>query len=98
MTSAIAQQYAAQSVTANMLWIKPLNEAKFNIEPPANKLVEPSVHKTARTDRSTTATSSSVPSLPVISPPFTDAVAAVLYLASRSSTIQGSTLVVSERN
>ena len=95
MTSAIAQQYAAQSVTANMLWIKPLSEAKFNVEPPASDLIDPSAPEQPDTPASA-ANLSSTPSLPSLSSPFADAAEAVLYLASRSSTVQGSTVVVSE--
>lgn len=117
MTSAIAQQYPVRSVTANMIWIKPLNASKFNVEPLASKIVEQMASPTADSlpteetfalsdGRLAAPTASGIasgsaatrPSLPPISPPFSDVATAVLYLATRSSTIQGATLVVSERS
>lgn len=96
MTSAITQDYSVRPVTANLLWIKPLSEPKFNIEPASSKQISlsklsPSAAEDERSNLET-------PILSAIVPPFTDVATAVLYLASRSSTIQGSTLVVSEGN
>ena len=91
MTKAIARQYPAQSVTANIIWIKPSDVPKFSVEPLAEKVIH-----APELSPSATAPEETIPALPVFSPPFTDAAAAVLYLATRSSTIQGSTVVVSE--
>lgn len=101
LTSAIAQQHPVRSVTANVLWVKPINEPKFSIEPWVSR-VDPLLSQRTpipEVNRSTIATHSAAahPSLPTISPPFADAATAVVYLASRGSTIQGMTLVVSER-
>ena len=91
MTKAIAHQYPAQSVTANIIWIKPGDVPKFTVEPLAERVIHaPELSSSATVPEDT------IPALPVFSPPFTDAVTAVLYLATRSSTIQGSTVVVSE--
>ena len=95
MTSAIAQDYSLRPVTANLLWIKPPGEPKFNVEPVFNKQISSS--RTQSPASETRRSDAARPSLPAIVPPFTDVATAVLYLASRSSTIQGSTLVVSER-
>ncbi|MGB3768443.1 MAG: SDR family NAD(P)-dependent oxidoreductase [Phormidesmis sp.] len=92
MTSAIAQQYTVQSVTANMIWVKPFNSPKFNVEPLAGKVA----HVPEPIRPAAVSTEATSPALPVISSDFADAATAVLYLASRSSTIQGSMLVVSE--
>ena len=92
MTRAIAHQYPAQSITANIIWIKPGDVPKFDVEPLAERVIRaPELDRAAIASEEET-----IPTLPVFSPPFTDAATAVLYLATRSSTIQGTTVVVSE--
>lgn len=96
MTSAIAQDASVRPVTANLLWIKPPGDPKFNVEPMLNKQISASrMRLPVPADEHLDAAR---PQLPDIVPPFTDVATAVLYLASRSSTIQSSTLVVSERD
>ena len=80
MTGAIAQQFSADAVTANLIWV-----AKPTADPPAvtadiNLLMAQMVKGT---DHSSGAAQ-----------PFTDIAEAVMYLAAGNSSLQGSALIV----